>query len=51
VTVCYIDADYSADFVFTLDGASEEVAVARQFVLAARALLIKRGWLPSPLPG
>lgn len=42
-----IDADYSADFVFTLEGAREEVAVAREFVAAARALLSQRGCLPS----
>lgn len=43
-----IDAGYSADFVFTVDGAAEEVAVAREFVGAARALLIQRAWLSSP---
>lgn len=43
-----IDADYSADFVFTVEGAAEEVAVAREFVGAAQALLVQRGWLHSP---
>lgn len=40
-----VDADYSADFVFTAGGAAEEVAVAREFVSEARVLLIRRGWM------
>jgi uncharacterized protein (UPF0332 family) len=40
-----IDADYSADFVFTREGAAEEVAVAREFVSAARTLLSRGNWL------
>jgi uncharacterized protein len=43
-----VDADYSADFVFTVEGAAEEVAVAREFVHAARALLMQGGWLVPP---
>jgi uncharacterized protein (UPF0332 family) len=38
-----VDADYSVDFVFTLAGAREELAVAREFIAAARALLASRG--------
>jgi uncharacterized protein (UPF0332 family) len=40
-----IEADYSVEFVFTQSGAEEEVAVAREFVGAVRALLAKADWL------
>lgn len=43
-----IDADYSADLVFTREGAAEEVAVAREFVSAARTLLSRGNWLWNP---
>lgn len=38
------DADYSAEFVFTDEGAREEVEAARAFVAAARELLQRDGW-------
>ena len=39
------DADYSADFVFTRDGAAEEVEAARRFVAEATRLLERDGWM------
>ena len=39
------DADYTAEFVFTREGAAEEVAAARAFVAAAKAILATGGWL------
>jgi hypothetical protein len=40
-------ADYTSEFVFTLNGATEDVAAARQFVTAARQILHDRGWLDA----
>ena len=40
-----LDADYTAEFVFTPGGAEEEVESARQFIAAARAILLKGSWL------
>lgn len=39
-----LDADYSAEFVFSREGAAEEVQAARRFVDEARALLRSGGW-------
>lgn len=39
-----VEADYSADFVFTTSGAAEEVAVARAFIQAAQILLKQQGF-------
>ena len=39
------DADYTAEFVFTAAGASEEVSAARAFVAEARARLRAGGWI------
>ena len=39
------DADYTAEFVFTAKGSREEVDAARQFVEAARMLLVQGGWI------
>jgi uncharacterized protein (UPF0332 family) len=41
------DADYSAEHVFTLAGATDELEAARRFVAAARTHLIRGGWLPA----
>lgn len=38
------EADYNRFFVFTHEGAAEEVAVADRFCAACRALLEKDGW-------
>ncbi|HEY8079443.1 MAG TPA: HEPN domain-containing protein [Labilithrix sp.] len=35
------DADYTAEFVFSANGAAEELAAAEAFVTAARAILAK----------
>lgn len=40
-------ADYDAEFRFDLKGASEELAVARAFVQAARAHLVAEGLLET----
>jgi uncharacterized protein (UPF0332 family) len=42
-----LDADYTAEFVFTFGGATEEVSAARRFVAAARDILVQQGWLAS----
>jgi uncharacterized protein (UPF0332 family) len=39
------DADYTAEFVFTREGASDEVDAAKTFVGAARSLLQADGWV------
>jgi uncharacterized protein (UPF0332 family) len=39
------DADYTAEFVFSREGAAEEVTAAVAFVTAARALLVTGGWI------
>ena len=38
------DADYTAEFVFTREGAEEEVRAAETFVASAREFLVKGGW-------
>ncbi len=38
------DADYTAEFMFTVAGAAEEVAAARAFVAEARVRLRSGGW-------
>jgi len=43
-----LDADYCAEFLFSPAGAAEEVAAARAFVEAARAILHGDGWLAPP---
>ncbi len=43
-----LDADYSAEFLFSPAGAAEEVAAARTFIEAARAVLAGDGWLAPP---
>jgi uncharacterized protein (UPF0332 family) len=40
-----LDADYDAEFVFTAQGASEELGAARSFVGEARTILTAGGWL------
>jgi len=39
------EADYNRFFVFTLEGAAEEVAVADRFCEAGRSLLSAAGWI------
>jgi uncharacterized protein (UPF0332 family) len=39
------DADYTSEIVITLQGATEDVAAARQFIAAARRVLEEGGWL------
>ncbi len=39
------EADYNRFFVFTAEGAAEEVAVAESFCAAGRSLLAAGGWL------
>jgi uncharacterized protein (UPF0332 family) len=41
------DADYTAEFVFTREGAAEELAAAERFVEAARAVLESGGWVAT----
>ena len=38
------EADYNRFFVFTVEGAAEEVAVADRFFAAGRSLLMADGW-------
>lgn len=40
-----LDADYTAEIVFTVNAAREEIESARRFVEASRALLHRDGWL------
>jgi uncharacterized protein (UPF0332 family) len=40
-----LDADYAAEVVFTASGAAEEVRAADTFVLEARAILKRGGWV------
>jgi uncharacterized protein (UPF0332 family) len=40
-----LDADYTSEFVFTVQGAREELEAAQQFVAAAREILSQGGWL------
>lgn len=40
-----LEADYTAEYVFTEQGASEEVGAARQFVAEARKVLLDDGSL------
>lgn len=40
-----LDADYTSEFVFTVNGANDDVAAARQFVATSRQILHARGWL------
>ena len=40
-----LDADYTSEFVFTQNGASDDVTAARQFVSASRQILQDPGWL------
>jgi uncharacterized protein len=42
-----LDADYTSEFVFTANGAAEEIDAARRFIAASRALLTKRGLVAS----
>ncbi|HEX4338319.1 MAG TPA: HEPN domain-containing protein [Polyangiaceae bacterium] len=44
------EADYNRFFVFTLEGATEEVEVAERFCEAARAWLLSNGWTKSASP-
>ncbi len=39
------DADYTSEFVFTANGAHEEVDASRQFVAAAKEILHREGWI------
>jgi uncharacterized protein (UPF0332 family) len=39
------EADYNRFFVFTVEGAAEEIAVAESFCAAARLLLAAGGWV------
>jgi len=39
------EADYNRFFVFTAEGAAEEVAAADRFCAAGRALLVAGGWI------
>jgi uncharacterized protein (UPF0332 family) len=41
------DADYTAEYVFTLGMAQKELSDAQLFVIAARALLVEDGWSPG----
>ena len=41
------DADYTAEYLFTMAGATEEVQAAQRFVDSARAVLVQGGWLVS----
>lgn len=41
------DADYTSEFVFTLEGATEDISHAREFVAAARGILERGGWLTA----
>jgi uncharacterized protein (UPF0332 family) len=41
------DADYTAEFVFTREGAADEVSAAKTFVGAARTILDRGGWLKA----
>jgi uncharacterized protein (UPF0332 family) len=40
-----LDADYTAEFVFSSDGAAEEVDAAKRFIAAAREMLREDGFL------
>lgn len=40
-----LDADYTSEFVFTAQGANEDVEAARQFIETSRRILRDRGWL------
>ncbi|HMA92675.1 MAG TPA: HEPN domain-containing protein [Polyangiaceae bacterium] len=39
-----LDADYTSEFVFTSEGSTEDLSVARQFIEAARKVLREGGW-------
>jgi uncharacterized protein len=40
------DADYTAEYVFTREGAAEELSAAERFTMAAREVLRVAGWIP-----
>jgi uncharacterized protein (UPF0332 family) len=40
-----LEADYTAEYVFTERGVAEDVEAATQFVAEARRLLVAEGWL------
>jgi uncharacterized protein (UPF0332 family) len=42
-----LNADYDAEFVFTAQGATEELAAARSFVGEARMVLTRGAWLEA----
>ena len=43
------DADYTSEFVFTLRGATDDVAAATEFIAAARRILESGAWVePRP---
>jgi hypothetical protein len=41
-----LDADYTADYVFTEIGTQEEIDAARSFIEETRRVLADDGWLP-----
>jgi uncharacterized protein (UPF0332 family) len=43
-----LDADYTSEFVFSPEGATEEVGAAQTFVSVAREILQREGWLSKP---
>jgi len=42
-----LEADYTAEYVFTQTGAAEELAAAREFTIEAQRVLAEDGWLGS----
>lgn len=42
-----VDADYTADYVFTRASAEEELAAASRFIEEARRLLVEGDWIPK----
>lgn len=45
------DADYTSEFVFTVQGAADDIAAARTFINSARQVLVSGGWLSDASDG